>query len=206
MQFHMQPLTESAIVERLQRAYQPGVIGSSDGYTESGSGQPARCAAVLIPFIWIKGEWQVVFTRRTDTVEHHKGQVSFPGGGCDPGDASPEATALREAKEEIGLHPEDVRILGRLNDHLTITRYRVTPVVGVMPWPYALVPAPEEVAAIFTIPLLWLADPAHWTEQPFTPDGTLRPVPVVIYQDYAGERLWGISARMMLSLCAVLGM
>jgi 8-oxo-dGTP pyrophosphatase MutT (NUDIX family) len=200
------PITEAEISACLQRAYFPDIIASTDGYAEMYENVVLKCAAVLIPLAWYKDEWQLVFTRRTDTVEHHKGQVSFPGGGCDADESTPEATALREAGEEIGLEPFDVRLLGRLNDVITITRYRVTPVVGVMPWPYRVRPEPGEVARVFTIPLLWLADRRNWVEQPVTPSGAPRPFPVVLYHEYDGEVLWGASARMMLNFLSVLGL
>lgn len=197
-------LSEDEISTRLQRAYHPGTIASTDGYIEMYTGVPLTCAAVLIPLARRGNEWHLVFTRRADTVEHHKGQVSFPGGACDAHETTPEATALREAEEEIGLKPTDVRLLGRLNDVLTITRYRVTPVVGVVPWPYPFRPAPGEVARVFTIPLLWLAESSNRNEQPFTPSGSPRPFPVVIYHEYDGEVLWGASARMVLNFLSVL--
>ncbi|MBI4731840.1 MAG: CoA pyrophosphatase [Chloroflexi bacterium] len=197
-------LTEAEISARLQRGYQPGVIASTDGHAEMYADVTLTCAAVLIPLAWFKDEWHLVFTRRTEAVEHHKGQVSFPGGACDVDESTPEATALREAEEEIGLNPTDVRLLGRLNDVATITRYRVAPVIGVMPWPYLLHPAPDEVARVFTIPLLWLADRRNRDELPFTPDGASRPFPVVRYHEYNGEILWGASARMMLNFLSVL--
>ncbi|MCX7609644.1 MAG: CoA pyrophosphatase [Anaerolineales bacterium] len=192
-------LSEDEISLRLQRAYRPGVIASTDGYAGVNDGFPLTCAAVLLPLARREDGWHILLTRRTDSVEHHKGQVSFPGGACDPQDSGPEATALREAEEEIGLHPTDVRLLGRLNDIVTITRYRVTPVVGVIPWPYSFRPAPGEVARIFTIPLVWLAQRQNYSEQPFTPLGQPRPVPVVIYREYDGEILWGASARIVLN-------
>ena len=194
------PLTEEQISRQLKKFYQPGVIASMDGYAELYEHVTLRCAAVLIPMVWWKDEWQLVFTRRADTVEHHKGQVSFPGGGCELDEVTPEATALREAKEEIGLVPEDVRLLGRMNDIITITRYRVTPIVGVIPWPYPFRPEPAEVARVFTIPLLWLADRANWDEQPINREGINRPFPVVRYRPYDGEILWGASARITLDL------
>jgi 8-oxo-dGTP pyrophosphatase MutT (NUDIX family) len=123
-----------------------------------------RCAAVLIPLMWCRGEWLVLFTRRTERVESHKGQVSFPGGACDEGETTPEQTALRETHEEIGVHPKDVRVLGRMKSLITISDYRVTPVVGVIPYPYAFKTAGYEVARVFTIPLLWLADKNHFWE------------------------------------------
>ena len=188
-------LTEEYISRQLKKSYQPGVIASMDGYAGWYEHGKLKCAAVLIPLTWWKDEWQLVFTRRTETVEHHKGQVSFPGGGCEMDESTPEATALREANEEIGLAPEEVRLLGRLNDGITITRYRVTPIVGVIPWPYHFRPEPAEVARVFTIPLPWLAARANWDEQPVTPEGIFRSFPVVRYHPYDGEILWGASAR-----------
>jgi 8-oxo-dGTP pyrophosphatase MutT (NUDIX family) len=199
-------LAESFIAESLRAAYTPGLIASTDGYADIYTGVALKCAAVLLPLVMWKEEWHLVFTRRTDTVEHHKGQVSFPGGGCDEDEATPEETALRETEEEIGLTRSDVRLLGRLNDIVTITRYRVTPVVGVIPWPYPVRPEPAEVGRIFTIPLLWLAERRHWDEQPITPDGASRPFPVVTYRVYDGEILWGASARIMLNFLEVLGL
>lgn len=205
MQVSSAILSEDEIALRLQRAYRPGIIASSDGYAGTDESWPLICAAVLVPLTCIEGAWHIVFTRRAETVEHHKGQVSFPGGACDPADSGPEATALREAEEEIGLRPAEVRLLGRLNDVVTITRYRVTPVVGVLPWPYTFRPAPREVARVFTIPLEWLAQRRNYVERPFTPAGQLRPVPVVIYQEYDGEILWGASARIVLNFVEALG-
>jgi len=197
-------LTEATISERLRRAYHPGQIASTDGYAEMYANVRLKCAAVLIPLVWWQEEWNLVFTRRTETVEHHKGQVSFPGGGCELGETSPEETALREAEEEIGLKPGDVRLLGRLDDMLTITGYRVTPVVGVMPWPYETRLEPEEVRRVFIIPLPWLAERKNWEERPATPAGVPRPFPVIRYHEYDGEILWGASARMTLNFLAAL--
>ena len=199
-------LSEAFIRGCLQQAYQPGVIASTDGYAEMYENVRLKCAAVLIPLVWWREEWHLVFTRRTETVEHHKGQVSFPGGGCDLNETTPEETALREAEEEIGLKMDDICLLGRLNDVVTITGYRVTPVVGVMPWPYEVRLEPAEVGRAFTIPLLWLAERINWDEQFVTPDGSLRQFPVVKYHEYDGEILWGASARMTLNFLSVLGL
>jgi len=188
-------LKEHHISRRLKETYQPGLVASTDGYAEMYADAQLKCAAVLIPLASWKGKWQLVFTRRTETVEQHKGQVSFPGGQCNSDETSPEQTALREAEEEIGLKSGDVRLLGRLNEVLTITRYRVTPVVGVMPWPYEVQPEPAEVERVFTIPLLWLADSANSDEQSVKLDGVLHPFWVVTYHPYEGEILWGASAR-----------
>jgi 8-oxo-dGTP pyrophosphatase MutT (NUDIX family) len=199
-------LTEEHITQQLIKSYRPGKVDSTDFNPEMDADEALKCAAVLLPLIWWQDEWQLVFTRRTDTVEHHKGQVSFPGGGCDLGESSPEETALREAWEEIGLLPEDVRLLGRMNDVITITRYRITPVVGVMPWPYEVRLEKAEVARVFTIPLRWLADQQNWSERPFTLNGITFSTPVIRYNLYDGENLWGISARIIQNFLTVLGL
>src|SRR5215208_3661917 len=127
-------LTESDISQRLQDALKDDP--SSDGFSEIDLNEETRlkCAAVLVPLVWHDEEWHLLFTRRTDRVQSHKGQVSFPGGACDEGETTPEQTALREAEEEIGLYAQDVKVLGRLANMITISHFRVTPVVGVIKW------------------------------------------------------------------------
>src|SRR5215216_7838577 len=129
-------LTEEYISLRLTEAVE-AADPSSDGYAEIELNEETslKCAAVLIPIVWHDDEWHLLFTRRTDIVESHKGQVSFPGGACDEGETTPEETALREAEEEIGIQPDNVRVLGTLANLVTITYFRVTPVVGVVQWP-----------------------------------------------------------------------
>lgn len=151
-----------------------------------------KCAAVLVPLAHFQDEWHILYTRRTDRVESHKGQVSFPGGACDEGETLPEETALREAEEEIGIRPIDVKVIGRLSRMVTISHFRVTPVVGIIPFPYAFKTAGIEVARVFTIPLLWLADRSNYWE--FSLPGADRTV--IAYHPYDGELLWGATARM----------
>jgi tRNA (adenine57-N1/adenine58-N1)-methyltransferase catalytic subunit len=110
---------------------------SSDGFSESRMRRRASSVRRCVPLVWQDEEWHVLFTRRTDRVESHKGQVSFPGGACDDGETTPEQTALREAEEEIGINPADVRVLGQAQPMITVSSFRVSPVVGVMKWPYA---------------------------------------------------------------------
>src|SRR6185312_2537635 len=107
-------LTQEQISQCLQAAISDDP--SSDGFSEVELTEETRlkCAAVLVPLVWHDEEWHLLYTRRTDTVESHKGQVSFPGGACDEDEKTPEETALREAEEEIGLSPNNVRVLGRL--------------------------------------------------------------------------------------------
>lgn len=167
------------------------------------TGSP-RPAAVLIPFLMKEDGWHLLFTRRNPALQEHSGQVAFPGGRMDPLDETPIDTALREAREEIGLSPQDVQILGRLQDYLTITNYLVTPVVGVMPWPYPLRISPHEVSHVFTIPLEWLADPQNHGIQHRSISSRMAPVPVIYFQPYEGEVLWGASAKFTLGLLEAL--
>jgi 8-oxo-dGTP pyrophosphatase MutT (NUDIX family) len=197
-------LSPASIEQRLRFAYQPGVVASTNDYVDMDADSPLICAAVLIPFVWWKNEWHLVFTRRTEVVEHHKGQVSFPGGGCNSDESTPEQTALREAEEEIGLKSGDVRLLGRLNEVITITRYRIAPVVGVMPWPYKIRIEKAEVQRVFTIPLLWLSQQGNWKIQSFTPAGISQTFSVITYLPYDGEILWGASAKITHLLLSVL--
>jgi 8-oxo-dGTP pyrophosphatase MutT (NUDIX family) len=195
-------LTEDFISQCLRAALRSDP--SSDGFSEVELTEETRlkCAAVLIPLIWYDEQWHLLFTRRTDTVESHKGQVSFPGGGCDEGETTPEQTALREADEEIGLQPKDVRVLGRLPNLITITYFRVTPVVGVVKWPAVFHVGAHEVARIFTIPLAWLANPSNRWQ--FEMPGRSRSL--IAYQPYDGELLWGATARMTIDFLNILGL
>lgn len=120
---------------------------------------PLRRAAVLVPILH-GAEPGVLLTLRATSLRSHAGQVAFPGGRIEPGDASPEDAALREAEEEIGLDPGAVELAGRLPDYVTGTGFHITPVVGLLPDGLALRPSPDEVAAIFTLPMRTLLDPA----------------------------------------------
>ena len=159
-----------------------------------------KCAAVLVPLVFFQNEWHVLYTRRTDRVESHKGQVSFPGGACDEGETTPEETALREADEEIGIAPSDVRVIGRLSRMVTISKYRVTPVVGVIKFPYAFKTSGAEVARVFTMPLAWLANRNNYWE--FSMPGSDRSV--IVYHPFDGELLWGATARMTVNFLKIL--
>jgi 8-oxo-dGTP pyrophosphatase MutT (NUDIX family) len=161
---------------------------------------PVRMAAVLIPLVRVDEEWHLLFTRRTDSVDHHKGQVSFPGGRTDPEDDSPVTTALRESFEEVGVLASDVQVLGILGEYLTVSNYLVTPVVGIIPWPYTFKVHTPEVGRVFTIPLEWLADGLHRQEMVRTESGR----GVIVYLPYDGELLWGVTARITVNFLKAL--
>lgn len=158
-------------------------------------------AAVLIPLLRKGDYWHVLFIRRSaNQHDPHSGQVAFPGGACDPGDGNVIETALREAQEEIGLKPHDVRVVGQLNQFYTITSYRVTPIVGVIPWPYTFHLATDEVRRAFTIPLEFLADENNRSVELRQMPHPHPPIPVIYFRQYDGEVLWGASARFILRL------
>ncbi len=199
-------LTPNEIAHKLALAHQPDQTPESP-YPPDFFQTPLHPAAVLLPFFLRDGAWHLLFIRRTyNQHDRHRGQVAFPGGRLTPEDPNPEQGALREAWEETGLAPEDVTILGRLRDILTITQYCVTPVVGVIPWPYRFVPQPEEVSRIFSIPLDWLADPTNRESRVRDLQVSGQQVPVIYYQNYDGETLWGASARITLMLLEALGL
>jgi len=170
----------------------------------AGSGN-AREAAVLVPLIEDHGIWHVLFTRRSNTVNDHKGQVSFPGGAIEPDDANTVAAALREAEEEIGIKPSQVQVLGELPPHESVTGFRIYPVIAKIEWPILLQINPDEVSRVFTIPLEWLARKENYEIREWRSPFGLREG-VIFYKPYDGEQLWGISARIMQDLLITIGL
>ncbi len=209
----MQALTEKYISRRLSEAQKSPTDVS---YFSAFLSDAARPAAVLIPLFHATIEdkkkhlWQVLLTRRTDSLAEHQGQVAFPGGRADPTDTSPEMTALREAHEEIGLDPSNVKILGKMNNLWTITNYMVSPMIGVIPWPFPLRLEEIEVSRVFSIPLDWLADPDHHEiryraiPDPYSQILQREFHPVIYFHPYQDELLWGVSAEITLRLIDIL--
>jgi 8-oxo-dGTP pyrophosphatase MutT (NUDIX family) len=195
-------LSEADIAGRLKHFDHQvgGKLEPVAGWLEQG--EVLRQAAVLIPLVCQKNEWHVLFTRRTETLPDHKGQVAFPGGVREMGDDGYESTALRETWEELGIRPEDVRLLGRLKEIQVVTGYQITAVVGTVDWPYPLKLEQVEVARAFTIPLSWLADSAHFGTRMYNRRGI--EIPVIYFDPYDNEVLWGASAQMMVNLLKAL--
>jgi 8-oxo-dGTP pyrophosphatase MutT (NUDIX family) len=152
------------------------------------------CAAVLVPMLFRDGEWHVVVTQRTQHVEHHKGQISFPGGACEAGDIDLQATALRETFEEIGIPPDQVEILGALDDFPTITNFVVTPFVAVVSHPVEYRLEACEVESVLEVPLSFLLDPESSRVEPREHDGRLYQV---LFWDYGIYTIWGATAQIL---------
>lgn len=160
-----------------------------------------REAAVLVGLVHRADGLQAVLTRRTDTLRHHAGQVSFPGGREEPGDGGPLQAALREACEEIGLTASQVHPLGYLDPLATITGYRVTPVVALLDPGFEPVPEPGEVAEVFEAPLAFLMAPGSLRHVDIEFRGRMRHV--LEYETLAAaptHRIWGATASILLNL------
>ncbi len=160
-----------------------------------------RPAAVLVPLV-DRPRMTVLLTLRTDHLEHHPGQIAFPGGRIEPEDGPPgpqsaRRAALREAEEEIGLDPDRVALIGCLDPYVTRTGFGVLPVVGIVRPPFALVPDPFEVAEVFEVPLDFLLDSANHRRCSRAFDGQQRYFHAMPYGD---RFIWGATAGMLVSL------
>lgn len=151
-------------------------------------------AAVLLPLFEKNGEWHILFTKRTTHLNHHRGEISFPGGVCQPEDASPLETALRETWEEVGIPPDQVTILGVLDDAYSIHNYLVTPYVGIYPGACVLVPSTAEIDRIIEIPLDHLRQPTIFRSENWSWQGRTQPVHFFAYE---GEEVWGLTAAIL---------
>jgi 8-oxo-dGTP pyrophosphatase MutT (NUDIX family) len=185
----------SALLQRPQR--QTGAIP----FSETGAGPRVShapvTAAVLFPIVRGARAPTVLLTRRTEDLRDHAGQISFPGGRVEAGDSSLEYTALREAREEIGLASRHVEIVGFLPEHRTVSGYRIIPVVGFLTPPFDLRPDPAEVAEIFEVPLSFLLDPAnHQRHSNEYPGGTWH----FHAMRYERHFIWGATAGIIVSL------
>ena len=155
---------------------------------------PFSHAAVLVP-LFKKGEdCHVLFTRRSDQVKYHKGEVSFPGGVVDEGDLELISTALREAHEEIGLKKSDVQIIGILDDIVTITEFIVTPIVGLFPYPYPFKVSEGEIAELIEVPFSFLVGEECFSEREIIRGGQKE---VVYAYQYEKHIIWGATARIL---------
>jgi len=151
-------------------------------------------AAVLLPLFCKDGLYHILFTRRTDRVKRHKGEISFPGGIYDTSDGDLEATALREAHEEVGIKPQDIELLGELDEVMTLTGFIVSPFVGLIPYPYPFVLSPEEIAEIIILPLFAFLKEEVLSEE----DWTYQDKTATVYTYHCGRHIiWGATAKIL---------
>lgn len=153
-----------------------------------------REAAVLIALKETKGGLSIIFTLRTAHLNAHAGQVSFPGGGADKGDRDRIETALREAKEEIGLDPKQVRILGTLDEYVTRTGYKITPVIGVIEGDVSFIMDENEVAEIFEVPLVDILTSGKLELKSITFENIPRHFYQLLWEQH---RIWGATAGIL---------
>ena len=157
-----------------------------------------RLAAVLIPIIEIEETWHFLYTQRSEHLDSHRGQVSFPGGAWEEADENLKATALRETWEEIGITSEKIEVLGCLDPRLLLSGFLVTPVIAKVSWPVALNINRSEVEKVFSIPFPWLLKLENRYIKEFEWVGNK--YPVVYFKPYEGEILWGATASMTLEV------
>ncbi len=160
-------------------------------------GRKLRPAGVLIPIQMIDGDAQVILTKRSSHLKHHPGQIAFPGGKQDEGDADVVAAALREADEEIGLSPDNVEVLGTLPPHETVTSFTVTPVIGLIRTAFDVRPEPGEVEEVFHVPLKHLTLLDRFVVEGRRWRGQRRYYYTIPYGPYY---IWGATARMLRGL------
>lgn len=187
-------------LEELRRRFAAAGPAAETLYGDEGT-RPGRetltPASVLVPIVPRGAGLTVILTQRAAHLRDHSGQISFPGGRVAAGDPSPEATALRESREEIGLDSTRVELLGRLTEYRTRTGYLITPVVGVVVPPFELRADASEVDEIFEVPLAFLLDPANHQRHSREWRGEMRSF---FAMPYEGRYIWGATAGMLVNL------
>ncbi|MXO74507.1 CoA pyrophosphatase [Altererythrobacter aerius] len=183
----------TALIDRLARVFADGHARDVDLLVDA-MAPPAdlRPAAVLIA-VTDRPQPGVIVTHRPDTMRAHPGEAAFPGGKLDPGEDA-VAAALREAHEELGIHPRDVQVIGATDPFRTRTGYDVTPVLAMVPPDLPIVPNPAEVASWFEPPLAYLLDPANRTPRTVVWEGAERTYFEIVWQEH---RIWGVTAAII---------
>ncbi len=196
-------MLELGHIEEALKTYKPSrLLGDHTLNPDFAPQPPFRNAAVLLPLLAREDGLSMLFTLRTAHLHAHAGQVSFPGGGAEPHDMDEVATALRESHEEIGLKPENVRVLGTLDHYITRSGYRVRPVVGLVQGAPEWTPDSFEVAEIFEVPLSHILCPGNLSAQEVTREGVSRRYYACNWQDYY---IWGATAGMLRNFVEVVG-
>lgn len=201
------PLDRETVRRRLRDTCTPdgGVLLSADSTSPVGlqAGPPTGVpAAVLIALVGHRGDPGIILTERTAHLANHAAEISLPGGKVEPTDAGPEAAALREAFEEIGLDPRRVELLGCLPAHRTISGFHVHPFIGWVEPPVELALDAHEVAAAFELPLRLVLDPENHRRETLVVDGVRREFYAITY---GSRRIWGATAGMLVTLARILG-
>ena len=151
-------------------------------------------AAVLIPVFFKEGEAHLLFTKRTEALRHHKGQISFPGGKFDAEDKNLEKTAMRETCEEIGLRKDDITLLGKTDKFLTNTHFLVQPYAGYFNYPYQFKVNAGEIDRLIEVPLLHLINKANFTIKFIDYKDQIWPIHYYYYQD---DVIWGVTGFLL---------
>ena len=157
-------------------------------------------AAVLIPLFFKDGEAHLLFTKRTDKVETHKGQISFPGGMADETDDKLRETALRETWEEMGIKSNDIQLLGKTDRFLTNTNFMVTPYVGYFPYPYNFVISTDEIDRIIEVPISHLLKPEIFEIKLWVRDGIKWNIH---FYNYNGDIIWGVTGFLLSNFLSI---
>jgi 8-oxo-dGTP pyrophosphatase MutT (NUDIX family) len=191
----LQEMTREWLVDRLAHGVPQGALLEGD---HGGSAIPELTpAAVLVPIVNRLDGMTLLLTQRTAHLNDHAGQVSFPGGRAEAEDGSLVATALREIREEVGIEPHRIEVLGQLPEYTTRTGYRVTPVVGLLQPPFEVAPDAFEVAEVFEVPLAFLLDPSNHQRHSRLHEGVMRHFWAMPYANYY---IWGATAGMLRNL------
>lgn len=204
----LRPITADWLRTRLMQSagrVAAGGTGSTDssdilGFERSMFDLPPQAptpASVLIPLVARESGLTMLLTQRTQHLRDHAGQISFPGGRCEEYDATPQATALREAQEEVGIQPAQVDILGELPEYSTATGFSITPVIGLIQPPLNLKLDDFEVAEVFEVPFEFLMDPANYQQHTIEFQGISRPYYAMPWNGYF---IWGATAGMIVAL------